>query len=163
MTWKQKWNIWLHKKRMQQTGTKWGQVHTRLGWEGDPLGIVQEIKISPYNQMVYAQTRIRPWKKKTHKILWDVKIQTDHPILARRLHLIFNWQEKKNLSSSGPQSESEIRRKVGQMPGPCQGADKLWDVRVTVIPIVVRALGTIPNYLKKRLDKLEVRGRIKTI
>ena len=31
---------------------------TRLGGEGDLLGIVQEILILPYRQMVYAQPRI---------------------------------------------------------------------------------------------------------
>ena len=34
-----------------------------MGGKGDPLGIVQEIKILLYNQIVYAQTRIgrREW------------------------------------------------------------------------------------------------------
>ena len=31
-----------------------------MGGEGDPLGIVQEIEIRPYCQMVYVQAGIHP-------------------------------------------------------------------------------------------------------
>ena len=51
---------------MQLTGTKEIQVLLWLGGKTNPLWIVQEIKISPYKQMVYAKTRIRPGK-------WDIK------------------------------------------------------------------------------------------
>ena len=37
----------------------------------------------------------------------------------------------------------------------------LWDMKVTLIPIVVGALQTVPKDLEKRLGKL--RGSIKTI
>ena len=47
---------------MQQMGVKEVQVLTWLGWEGDPMGNVQEIKIWPGWYMVYAQTRICPRK-----------------------------------------------------------------------------------------------------
>ena len=40
---------------------------------------------------------------------------------------------------------------------------KLWNMRVKVIPIVVGALGTVPIKLEKRLENLEIRGRIETI
>ena len=40
---------------------------------------------------------------------------------------------------------------------------KLWNMRVEVIPIVVRALGTVPINLEKRLEDLEIRGRTDTI
>ena len=36
-------------------------------------------------------------------------------------------------------------------------------MRVTVIPIVVGALGTVPKVLERILEKLKIRGRIKTI
>ena len=32
--------------------------NTRLGWQGDPLGIVQEMEICPYEQMVNAQPSV---------------------------------------------------------------------------------------------------------
>ena len=40
---------------------------------------------------------------------------------------------------------------------------KLWNMKVTVIPIIVRALGIVPKGLEKRLGKQEIKGRIETI
>ena len=39
---------------------------------------------------------------------------------------------------------------------------KLWNMKVTVIPIIVDALETVPNNFKKRLCELEIKGRIET-
>ena len=36
----------------------------------------------------------------------------------------------------------------------------LWDMKVTVIPVIVGALGTVLKNLEKRLDGFEIRGRI---
>ena len=48
---------------MQPTCTEGVQDKLRPGREGDSLGIVQKIKIWPYYQMVYAQTRLYPRKR----------------------------------------------------------------------------------------------------
>ena len=40
---------------------------------------------------------------------------------------------------------------------------KLWDMKVTVIPIVVGALGTVTKGLVKGLEELEIRKRVETI
>ena len=45
---------------MQPTSRKRVEDETWLGWEGDPLGIVQETEIWSYEQMVYVQSRISP-------------------------------------------------------------------------------------------------------
>ena len=39
----------------------------------------------------------------------------------------------------------------------------LWNMKGAVIPIVIGALGTVPNGKRKRLEELEIRGRIDTI
>ena len=44
-------------------------IPIRLGGENYPLGIVQEIEIWPYYQMLYTQTRICPGKWDTHNSL----------------------------------------------------------------------------------------------
>ena len=36
-------------------------------------------------------------------------------------------------------------------------------MKMTVIPVVVGALGTIPKGLVKRLENLEIRGKVETI
>ena len=40
---------------------------------------------------------------------------------------------------------------------------KLWNVRVTIVPIVINALGTITKGFIKGLEDLEIRGRVETI
>ena len=51
---------------MQQTSSKGVQDKAQLDGKGDSLGTEQESKIWPYQQMVYAQTKIC-YKK------WDIK------------------------------------------------------------------------------------------
>ena len=40
---------------------------------------------------------------------------------------------------------------------------KLWNMKVTIIPIVVGAFGTVTKGLLKGLEDLEIRGRVETI
>ena len=40
---------------------------------------------------------------------------------------------------------------------------KLWNMKVTVIPIVIGALGTVTKGLIQGLKDLEIRGRVETI
>ena len=40
---------------------------------------------------------------------------------------------------------------------------KLWNIKVTVIPIVINALDTVTKGLVKGLEGLEIRGRVETI
>ena len=55
------------------------------------------------------------------------------------------------------------KAKNGQMPGSCQWTEKLWSMKLAVIPIVVGAFGIVPKSLEKRLGKLGIRERIETI
>ena len=40
---------------------------------------------------------------------------------------------------------------------------KLWNMKLTVIPIVTGALGTVTKELVKKLEDLEIRGRVVNI
>ena len=40
---------------------------------------------------------------------------------------------------------------------------KIWNMKVTIIPIVIRAFGTVTKGLLKRLEDLEVGGRVENI
>ena len=40
---------------------------------------------------------------------------------------------------------------------------KLWNMKVTFIPIIIGTLDTITNELIKRLEGLEIKGRVETI
>ena len=40
---------------------------------------------------------------------------------------------------------------------------KLWNMKITIIPIVIGALGTVMKGLVQGLEDLEIRGRVETI
>ena len=65
----------------------------------------------------------------THKLLWDFDIHTDHRISARRPDLIIINKKK-----------------------------KIWNMKVTIIPIIIGAFGTVTKGLLKGLADLEVGG-----
>ena len=87
---------------MQLTGRKRIQDQTRLGGNGYPMGIVQEIEISLHKQMIYIHKPETVTKIEKHEILWDLKIQISHIVNFAGLH-----------------SKSEESRKTGQIPGLC--------------------------------------------
>ena len=58
--WWQTLNNQSYKNEMQQTCTEGVQNHARLLGEVVLLGIEQDIKIWPFYQLVYAQSRICP-------------------------------------------------------------------------------------------------------
>ena len=106
----------------------------------------------------------------THKLLWDFNIQTDHLILARRPDLIIINKKKKRICKivdfAVPADyrinlkESEKKDKFLDLT---RALKKLWSMKVTIVPIVIGALGTITKGLLKGLEDLEVSGRVETI
>ena len=76
-------------------------------------------------------------KNQTHKILWDFEIQTENPILARRLDL--KIKERKMISNY-----LDI---AGDLKRP-------WNMKMTVIPIVFGTLGMVLKDMEiKTLDQ----------
>ena len=68
-------------------------------------------------------------ENETHNILWDFEIKTDHPIPARRPHLVLinkkgNWSTIRLCSSSRSLGEDEGKLKDRQIPGPCKTTEK---------------------------------------
>ena len=41
--------------------------------------------------------------------------------------------------------------------------EKLWNMKLTVIPFVISTLGTVTKGLIQELEDLEIRGRVETI
>ena len=168
MRWQRR-NDQSHYKRMQQISTEGVQGETRLGRQGNPLGNVQESSIRPYKQMVYAQPGASVLENDSHKLLWDFNIQTDHLIPARRPDLIIINKRKricKIVDFAVPADhrinlkESEKKDKYLDL---AKELKKLWNMKVTIVPIVIGALGTVTKGLLKGLDDLEVSGRVETI
>ena len=108
-------------------------------------------------------------EKDAHKLQWDFKIQTDHLIPARRPHLIIiNKKTRicKIVDFAVPVDhrinlkESEKKDKYLDL---AREIKKLRNMKVTIVPIVIGALGTVTKGLLKSLDDLEIGGRVETI
>ena len=85
----------------------------------------------------------------THKLLWDLNIQTDHLIPARTPDLIIINKEKgicKIVDFAVPADhrinlkECEKKDKYLDL---ARELKKLWNIKVTIVAIVIGALGTI--------------------
>ena len=106
----------------------------------------------------------------SHKLLWDFNIQTDRLIPARRPDLIIIKKRKKRICKivdfAVPADhrinlkESEKKDKYLDL---ARELKKLWNMKVTIVPIVIGALGTVTKGLLKGLEDLEVGGRVETI
>ena len=105
----------------------------------------------------------------THKLLGDYNIQTDHLIPARRSDLIIINKKKiicKIVTFAVPVhprinlKECEKKDKYLDLT---RELKKLWNVKVTIVPIVIDALDTITKGLLKGLEDLEVGRRVETI
>ena len=109
----------------------------------------------------------------THKRLWDFDIQTDRLISARRPDLIIINKKKKKKKKICKIVDFAVpadhRIKVNE----CENRDKyldvarelkkLWNMKVTIIPIVIGAFGTVTKGLLKGQEDWEVGDRVETI
>ena len=104
-----------------------------------------------------------------HKLLWDFNIQTYHLILARRPDLIIINKKKGicKIVDFGVPADHRINLKESEKkdkyPDLARELKKLWNMKVTIVPIVIGAFGTITKGLLKSLEDLEVGGRVETI
>ena len=105
----------------------------------------------------------------THKLLWDFDIPTDHLISARRQDLIIINKKKRicKIVNFAVLSDHRIKLKESEKKDKyldlARELKKLWNMKVTIIPIMIGAFGTVTTGLLKGLDDLEVGGRVETI
>ena len=111
----------------------------------------------------------------THKLLWDFDILTDHQILARRPDVIIINKKKKNKKKKESAKFFDFAVPADHIIKlkECEKEDKyldlarelknLWNMKVTIIPIVIATFGTITKGLLKGLEDLEVGGRVEAI
>ena len=107
----------------------------------------------------------------THKVLWDFDIQTDHLISATRPDLIIINKKKKEMKICKIVDfavPADHRIKLKEYEKRDKYLDlaielkKLWNMKMTIIPIVSGAFGTVTKGLKG-LEDLDVGGRVETI
>ena len=100
----------------------------------------------------------------THKLLWDFNIQTDHLIPARRLDLIIIIKKKRICKAVDFAVPADHRINLKK----CEKKDKyldlarelkkLWNMKVTIVLIVIGTFGTITKGSLKGLEDLDVGG-----
>ena len=98
-------------------------------------------------------------EKDTHNLLWDFNIQTDHLIQERRPDLIIINQKKKKICKivdfavpADHRINLKERKKKDKYLDLARELKKLWNMKVTILPIVIGALGTITKGLLKGLE-----------
>ena len=108
----------------------------------------------------------------SHKLLWDFNLQTDHLIPTRRPDLIIINKKKKKkrickIVDFAVPADHRINLKESEKkdkyPDLARELKKLWNMKVSIVSIVIGALGTITKGLLKGLEDLEVGGRVETI
>ena len=106
-----------------------------------------------------------------HKLFRDFQIQMDHLLLGRRPNLVIVTKKKENCRIVGVGfvviANDRVKLKEGEKRDKylnlARKLKKLWNMKVTVIPVVVGALGTICKGLVKGLEHLEIKGPVETI
>ena len=105
----------------------------------------------------------------THKLLWDFDIHTDHLISATRPNLIIINKKKRICKIVNFAVPADHRIKLRE----CEKKDKyldlarelkkLWNMKVSIVPIVIGTFGTVTEGVLKGLEDFEVGGRVETI
>ena len=104
-----------------------------------------------------------------HKLLWDFNIQMDHLIPARRPDLIIINKRKRicKIDDFAVLADHRINLKESEKKDKyldlARELKKLWNMKVTIVPIVIGVLCTVTKGLLKGLEDLEVSGRVETI
>ena len=85
-----------------------------------------------------------------YKILWGFSIQTDHGIEARRADLVVVDKKERSckiiyFAVLGDSRIEEEKDKIEKYQDLGRELQKIWDVKVKIIPLVVGSLGAIPK------------------
>ena len=129
---------------------------------------MQEVQIWPHEQMVYTQPRIRPvkWDAQNSLGFWDTN---GSPNLGQITRPRYNHKKKRTrkIVNFAVPVDKRVKLKESEKKDKYQDLGrelkKLWNMKVTVIPFVIGALGKITKGLIKGLEDLEIRKQMKTI
>ena len=108
----------------------------------DPLGIVPKIKFEPTNKW-YMHNLESVLENETQKLRWNFEIQIDHLISARRPDIIIINKREIICRIVDYRVKLKEMEKKDKYLDFSRGLKKLCNMKVSVIPIVIRALGTV--------------------
>ena len=97
-----------------------------------------------------------------YKILWDFSIQTDHVIESRRPDLVVVDKKDRickiiHFSVPGNSKiEEKEKDKIEKYQDLGRELQKIWNVKVKIIPVVVGSLGAIRKHFGNRLKQIGI-------
>ena len=97
--------------------------------------------------------------------MWDFSIQTDHVTEAQRLDLVVVDKKRtcKIIDFTVPgdsRIENKEKEKIKKYQDLRQELQKIWNVRVKIIPLVVGSSGTIPKHFGNGLKETGITAEI---
>ena len=96
-------------------------------------------------------------ENETHTILRDFVIQTCHLILAKRPDLwIVNKKQSVTNGRLGHPVRVQSKTNIDQYMSLVGELKKIWNMKVTVITIVIGAIGTVTKGMVNKLEELEI-------
>ena len=126
------------------------EYKTRHDWVGKVIhwAMCKKSKFDHTNKW-YMHNSTPVQENDTHKIQWDFDIQTDYLISARRPYLITINKKKRTCKIVDLASPFDHRVKLKENEKKDKYLDlarelkNLWNMKVTIIPVVIGALGTV--------------------
>ena len=101
-------------------------------------------------------------KNDTHKLLWDFDIHTDHLISTRRPDLIIINENLQNCRLCCPGKNLKECEKKDKYLDLARELEKLWNMKVIIVPIVIDAFGTITKGFGGRVETIQMRALPRT-
>ena len=101
-------------------------------------------------------------ENENYKILWDFSIQTDHVLEARRPDLVLVDKKKRSCKiidvavPGDRRIEKKEKDKIEKYQDLGRELQKIWNVKVKIIPLVVGSLGAIPKQFGNRLKQIGI-------
>ena len=98
--------------------------------------------------------------------MWDFSIQTDHVIEARRPDLVVVDKKRRTCKiidfavPGDSRIEEKEKEKIEKYQDLRRELQKIWNVRVKIIPLVVGSLGAIPKQFGNRLKETGITAEI---
>ena len=98
--------------------------------------------------------------------MWDISILTDHIIEARRPDLVVVDKKRRTCNFAVPgdsRIEEKEKEKIEKYQDLRRKLQKIWNVRVKIIPLVVGSLGAILKQFGNQLKETSITAEIEQV
>ena len=143
------------------------QKGCRKGSRGTNLGKIVHLKLArkcnfEAGDKWYEHEPESVLENEDYKILWDFSIQTDHVMEARRPDLVVADKKERSCEifdfavPGDSRIEEKEKDKIEKYQDLGRELQKIWNVKVEIIPLFVGSLGAIPKQFGNRLKQIGI-------